>query len=64
MLILVPCRPSGIFKITGIKKASRETLVLYRVDPLAMSAKARSEHDFYSAAPVPKGTAIRLKQIP
>jgi len=67
MLILVSVSdmPSGIFKITGIKKASRETLVLYRVDPLAMSAEnASGEYEFYSAAAVPKGTAIKLQQVP
>jgi len=65
ILVSVSALPSGIFKITGIKKASRETLVLYRVDPLAMSAEnAAAEHDFYSAASVPKGTAIKLQQVP
>ncbi|OGS07260.1 MAG: hypothetical protein A2270_02970 [Elusimicrobia bacterium RIFOXYA12_FULL_51_18] len=67
MLILVSVSdlPSGIFKITGVKRTPRETLVLYRVDPLAMSAEnAVREHDFYSAAPVPKGPEIRLEQIP
>lgn len=67
MLILVSVSdmPSGIFKITGLKKAPRETLVLYRVDPLAMSAEnAAGEYEFYSAAPVPKGTDIKLQQVP
>ncbi len=67
MLILVSMSdmPSGIFKITGLKKASRETLVLYRVDPLAMSTgNEGKEYEFYSAAPVPKGADIRLRQVP
>jgi len=67
MLILVSVSdlPSGIFKITGVKKTPRETVVLYRVDPLAMSAEsAVKEHDFYSAAPVPKGPDVRLEQVP
>lgn len=67
MLILVSVSdmPSGIFKITGIKKTPRKTLVLYRVDPLAMSSESGvREYDSYSAAPVPKGTDITLQQVP
>lgn len=67
MLILVSVSdmPSGIFKITGVKKAPRETFILYRVDPLAMSAgNEGKEYEFYSAAPVPKGTDIKLQQVP
>jgi len=66
MLILVSVSdmPSCIFKITGVKKTPRETLVLYRVDPLAMSAENEAkEYEFYSAVPVPKGTAIKLQQV-
>jgi len=65
ILVSVSDLPSGIFKIAGVKRMPRETVVLYRVDPLAMSAEnAVKEHDFYSAASVPAGRDIRLEQVP
>ena len=67
MLILVSVSdlPSGIFKIDGLKRSVKETVVLYRVDPLAMAAgNEKEEHDFYSAAAIPKAIDIRLEQIP
>ncbi|MFA6435477.1 MAG: hypothetical protein WCW52_12370 [Elusimicrobiales bacterium] len=67
MLILVSLSdlPSGIFKIEGLKKSAKETVVLYRVDPLAMaSGNEAKEQNYYSAAAVPKAADIKLEQVP
>jgi len=67
MLILVSVSdlPSGIFKIDGLKRSAKETVVLYRVDPLAMAAdNGIKEQNFYSAIAVPKKVDIKLEQIP
>ena len=67
MLILVSVSdlPSGIFKIDGLKRSAKETVVLYRVDPLAMAAdNGTKEQNFYSAVAVPKKVDVKLKQIP
>jgi hypothetical protein len=67
MLILVSVSemPSGIFKISGVEKKAKETVVLYRVDPLVMSAEnGAKERDFYSAVPITKDSDVRLEQIP
>ena len=67
MLILVSVSdlPSGIFKIDGLKKSAKETVVLYRVDPLAMAAgSGPDERNLYSAAAIPKGVDVSLAQIP
>ncbi|HOW90408.1 MAG TPA: hypothetical protein PL037_08995, partial [Elusimicrobiales bacterium] len=67
MLILVSVSdlPSGIFKIKSVQRSGKETVVRYWVDPLAMSAENEiKEHDFYSAAAVPRGLDVRLEQVP
>jgi len=67
MLILVSVSdmPSGIFKIDGLKKSAKETVVLYRVDPLAMATdNGINEQNFFSAAAVPKNIDVKLVQIP
>jgi len=68
LLILVSMSdfPSGIFKITAVEKGKKETVVKYRVDPLAMSAETSEEdREAYAGAAVPrKGPPIRLEQVP
>ncbi|MBI4352155.1 MAG: hypothetical protein HY550_12030 [Elusimicrobia bacterium] len=67
LLILVSLSdfPNRIFIITGVERVKKETVVSYRVDPLAMSAELPpGQRDSYSSAPVPKGAAVRLKQVP
>lgn len=67
MLILVSVSdlPSGIFKIDGLKRSPKETVVLYRVDPLAMAVgNGEEEYAFYSAVAVPKLIDVKLEQIP
>ncbi len=67
MLILVSLSdlPSAIFKVAGLKRTAGETVVLYRVDPLAMAAGSGGrEKDLYSAVPVPKRPAVKLQQVP
>lgn len=64
ILVSVSELPSCIFKIDRIKKATKETVVFYRVDPLAMSAGAEeNERASYSSVAVPKNTDVRLEQI-
>lgn len=67
LLILVSLSdfPSRIFNITGIERGKKETVVSYRVNPLAMASElAPGQTDSYPSAPVPKGVAIRLQQVP
>lgn len=67
MLILVSVSdlPSGIFKVAGVNRSAKETVVSYRVDPLAMAAETGAkEKDFYSAVPVPRTLPVRLEQVP
>ena len=67
MLILVSVSdlPSGIFKIDSLKRSAKETVVFYRVDPLAMAAdNGAKEQNFYSAIALPKTAAVKLEQIP
>lgn len=65
VLISVSELPSGIFKIEGLKRSAKETVVLYRVDPLAMAVdNDKSEQNFYSAAAIPKNIDVKLEQIP
>ena len=67
MLILVSVSdlPSVIFKIDGLKRSAKETVVLYRVDPLAMAAaNGTKELNSYSAVAIPKAIDVELKQIP
>ncbi len=67
MLILVSVSelPSGIFRVSGVKKTAREVVVYYRVDPLIMSAETGAkEKDFYSAVAVPVELPVRIEQIP
>lgn len=58
--------PSGIFKIAGVERSVKETVVKYRVDPLAMAAGADpAGREVYASAPVPrKGPPIRLELLP
>jgi hypothetical protein len=56
--------PSGIFSVAGVEPG-RETLVKYRVNPLAMAAGTDpGGREAYASAPVPKGRPVRLQQIP
>jgi len=65
ILVSVSELPSGIFKIAGVNKTAKEAVVLYRVDPLAMSAESGAkEQDFYAAAAIPKKLDVRLEQVP
>lgn len=58
--------PNGIFKVLGVERSGKETVVKYRVDPLAMAAGAAQElRETYASAPVPrKGPPVRLVQVP
>lgn len=67
LLILVSISdfPDGIFKVTGVERLEKETVVSYRVDPLAMSPETpAAQRGAYSVAPVPKGRPVRLRQVP
>ncbi|MDO8802837.1 MAG: hypothetical protein Q7R35_00255 [Elusimicrobiota bacterium] len=65
VLISVSELPNGIFKIIKFEKNGQELLVSYRVDPLAMAAGGGTDqHDFYSAAVIPKISAVKLIQAP
>jgi len=68
VLILVSLSdfPSGIFKITALKKGEKELIVRYRVDALAMSAASETgAQQAYSSAIVPKSERrVRLEQVP
>jgi len=57
--------PSGIFSVAGVEPGRKETLVKYRVNPLAMAAGTDpGNRDSYASAPVPKGRPVRLQQVP
>jgi len=58
--------PVGIFKISGVERSIKETVVKYRVDPLAMAAGADpAVRDVCAGVPVPKkGPPIRLELLP
>ena len=57
--------PSGIFSVAGVEPGRKETLVKYRVNPLAMAAGADpGGREAYASAPVPKGRPVRLQQVP
>lgn len=67
LLILVSLSdfPSGIFSIAGVEPGKKETVVRYRVNPLAMAADTSSDQrEAYAMSPVPKGRPIRLEQVP
>lgn len=67
LLILVSLSdfPSGIFSVVGVEPGKKETVVKYRVNPLAMAAETSSDsREAYSMAPVPKGVPVRLQQVP
>ncbi len=67
LLILVSMSdfPNCIFGVAGVERTKKETVVRYRVNPLAMSAGAsKDERDSYASAPVPKGRPVRLEQVP
>lgn len=67
LLILVSVSefPSGIFSVAAVEPGARETLVKYRVNPLAMSSEAsKEERERYASAPVPRGKPVRLEQVP
>lgn len=68
LIILVPVSdfPAGIFKIAAVEKSAKETLVKYRVDPMAMSSGSDEEQrSGYAYAAVPrKCPPIRLQQVP
>lgn len=57
--------PSGIFSIAGVERGRKETVVKYRVNPLAMAAEtSRDSRESYAMSPVPKGVPVRLEQVP
>ncbi len=67
LLILVSLSdfPNRIFTIAGIERGKKETVVSYRVNPLAMASEMQpGQRDSYASAPVPKGVPVRLKQLP
>jgi hypothetical protein len=64
VLISVSELPNGIFKILKVEKAGKELLLDYRVDPLAMAAGDDDQHDFYSAAVIPRNLPVKLRQVP
>lgn len=63
VLVSVSELPNGIFRIVRVDRVGRNVLLNYKVDPLAMAAGAGS-HDFYTAAVIPKDSAIKLTQVP
>ena len=51
--------------MAGVEPGRKETLVKYRVNPLAMGADTdRAAREAYPSAPVPKGRPVRLQQVP
>lgn len=67
LLILVSLSdfPNRIFTITGVERGKKEVVVSYRVNPLAMSSELPpGQRDSYASAPVPKGSKVRLRQVP
>jgi len=65
ILVSVSDLPSGIFKIADVRKGPKETVIAYKVDPLAMAAGSEEKEQLlYSASPVPKDLPIRLEQVP
>lgn len=67
LLILISLSdfPSGIFSVAGVEPGKKETVVKYRVNPLAMGAESpREQREGYASAPVPKGKPVRLQQVP
>jgi len=63
VLVSVSELPNGIFKIVKVEKAGKELRLDYKVDPLAMAAGG-DQHDFYSAAVIPKNLPLKLRQVP
>ena len=63
VLVSVSELPNGIFKIIKVERTGKELWLDYRVDPLAMAAGG-DQHDFYSAAVIPKGAPLKLRQVP
>jgi hypothetical protein len=67
LLILVSVSefPDGIFRIAGVDAEGGQTVVKYRVDPLAMSEEASpAARKAYASAGVPRGRPVKLKQVP
>jgi hypothetical protein len=67
LLILISLSdfPSGIFAIAGVEPGRKETVVKYRVNPLAMAAETpETQRGAFASAPVPKGVPVRLEQVP
>lgn len=67
LLILVSLSdfPSGIFSVAGVESGKKETVVKYRVNPLAMSADTpEALRGAYACTPVPKSRPVRLQQVP
>ena len=57
--------PNGIFSVAGVEPDKKETVVKYRVNPMAMTPETpAAQRDAYAAAPVPKGVPVRLVQVP
>jgi hypothetical protein len=65
ILISISDFPSGIFSVAGVERGKKETVVQYRVNPLAMGADApESIRGAYASASVPKSRPVRLQQVP
>lgn len=65
ILISVSDFPSGIFSVAAVEKSRKETVVKYRVNPLAMAFEMpKDQREAYAAAAVPKGKPVRLEQVP
>jgi hypothetical protein len=58
--------PSGIFKVVKVINSENETIIRYKIDPIAMSAElVPREYDHYSCAVIKKNNLpIRLEQVP
>ena len=65
LLISLSDFPSGIFSIAGVEPGKKETVVKYRVNPLAMASEtSKDQREAYAMSPVPKGRPVRLEQVP
>ncbi len=65
ILISVSDFPNGIFSIAEVEKGKKETIIKYRVNPLAMADEApKEQREAYVRTMVPRGVPVRLQQVP
>ncbi len=65
ILISISELPNGIFRITRLDRTGGAVVVSYRVDPMAMAADNEvPQHDFYTAAVIPRSASVKLSQVP